>query len=383
MAAMKIAVVGAGIAGLTAAVALQRAGHEVTVLEKRPDISPGAGITLWPNALAALDDVGLGAVLRASGGRVTGGAVLTSSGRQLRKPDPERFVSNLGEPLVVIQRDLLRDVFTAVLEPGTVQFGREVTVTGGLDADLVIGADGISSSVARELNGRLNRRYAGYTAWRGVASADLDEAVAGETLGHGYESGHLPMGDGRTYWFLSGRHREQHAADGVSEKEKVRIARLIDGWAGPLPSLVEATPIGRIRRTGLYDREPARHWTSDRVALIGDAVHPMRPHLGQGGCQAIEDAVTLALLVGDGSSPLPEVLAAYEALRRPRAESIARESRAIGRVLNVRPHFVVATGLRASRWVPDQVLMRHLRSIASGAAWEKVRPEDARMSGPG
>ncbi|GAC57583.1 putative oxidoreductase [Gordonia hirsuta DSM 44140 = NBRC 16056] len=365
---------GAGIAGLTVGVALQRAGHEVVVYEKRPDISPSAGITLWPNALAALDDVGLGAPVRALSGRVAGGAVRTRRGVWLRRPDPQRMIRSLGEPVAVIERSQLRDVFTAILEPGTVRFDTPVTGLDDVDADLIVGADGTGSAVGRALNGRLPQRYAGYTAWRGVAPVDFDEQFAGQTLGPGIEAGHLPLGHGQSYWFVSMAHRERSSVAGVDDREKAYLVRLVKDWVEPLPDLIDATPIGRIFRNGLYDRGPARTWARGNAVLLGDAAHPMRPHLGQGGCQAIEDAATLAGLIGDGSSPLGPVLERYTQLRRPRVAAVERESRAIGRVMNLRPRALVSLGLQGTRLVPEAVMMRHLRSIAGRSAWEQVRP---------
>ena len=215
----RIIVVGAGIAGLSAAVALQRRGHSVSVIEERADTSSGAGISIWPNALAALDRIGLGDEVRRAGGRVSAGAMRWHDGTWLRHPSAERMVTALGEPLVVVRRVALRDILTAALARGTVTHGLAVTGlvdTGGpvrirladsstREADAVVGADGTHSLLARHLNGPLRHRYAGYTAWRGVADYALDPDLAGETLGAGIEVGHVPLGVGQTYWFATER----------------------------------------------------------------------------------------------------------------------------------------------------------------------------------
>ena len=135
--AKRVAVVGAGIAGLASAVALQRRGFDVTVFEERTDTSSGAGISIWPNALAALDEIGLGDAVRDAGGRITGGAMRWRDGTWLRRPQPDRVVKALGEPLVVVQRAALNEVLHSGLKPGTVRAGsrspawrRRVTACG-------------------------------------------------------------------------------------------------------------------------------------------------------------------------------------------------------------------------------------------------------------
>src|SRR3954471_24660584 len=122
-------VVGAGIAGLATAVALQRRGHDVSVLESRADTASGAGISIWPNALAALDHIGLGDAVREAGGRVTAGALRWSDGTWLRRPSRERIVEALGEPLVVVRRSVLNDLLAGALASDTVQFGVTVKDT--------------------------------------------------------------------------------------------------------------------------------------------------------------------------------------------------------------------------------------------------------------
>jgi 2-polyprenyl-6-methoxyphenol hydroxylase-like FAD-dependent oxidoreductase len=379
----RILVIGAGIAGLATANALQQRGHDVTVIEERTDTSSGAGISIWPNALAALDEIGLGDAVRAAGGRITGGAMRWRDGTWLRRPSPQRLVKALGEPLVVIHRNALTSVLADALAEGTLHYGVSarslVTSADGvqvslsdsttIQTDAVVGADGTHSVVARHLNGPLGNRYVGYTAWRGVADCAIDPGVAGEVLGPAVEFGHVPLGGDHTYWFATERVPEGRSAP---RGELAYLKEKFEGWAEPIPAVLAATDPARVLRNDLYDRDPARQWSRGPVVAVGDAAHPMRPHLGQGGCQGLEDAAILASFV-ERRDDLATAFSHFAAFRRPRVHSLVRESKTIGRIVNLPPLLSAAVS-RASVLGPEALVTRHLATVAARSAF--VLPPD-------
>ncbi|WP_006241195.1 FAD-dependent oxidoreductase [Mycolicibacterium tusciae] len=374
----RILVIGAGIAGLATANALQQHGHDVTVLEERTDTSSGAGISIWPNALAALDEIGLGDAVRAAGGRITAGAMRWRDGTWLRHPSPQRLVKALGEPLVVIHRNVLTSVLAGALAEGTLHYGvsaRSLVATAdgvqvGLSdatttqADAVVGADGTHSMVARHLNGPLGNRYVGYTAWRGVADCSIDPDFAGEVLGPSVEFGHVPLGGDHTYWFATERAPEGRSApQGELSYLKAKFA----SWAEPIPTVLTATDPARVLHNDLYDRDRARQWSRGPIVAVGDAAHPMRPHLGQGGCQGIEDAAILASFV-DRTNDLATAFGRFGAFRGPRVRSLVRESKTIGQIVNL-PTLLSAAATRATVLGPEALVTRHLATIAARSAF--------------
>jgi len=374
----RILVIGAGIAGLATANALQQHGHDVTVLEERTDTSSGAGISIWPNALAALDEIGLGDAVRAAGGRITAGAMRWRDGTWLRHPSPQRLVKALGEPLVVIHRNVLTSVLAGALAEGTLRYGvsaRSLVATAdgvqiGLsdetttEADAVVGADGTHSMVARHLNGPLGNRYVGYTAWRGVADCSIDSDFAGEVLGPSVEFGHVPLGGDNTYWFATERAPEGRSAP---QGELSYLRDKFGTWTEPIPTVLAATDPTRVLHNDLYDRDRARQWSRGPIVTVGDAAHPMRPHLGQGGCQGIEDAAILASFV-DRRDDLASAFGRFAAFRGPRVRALVRESKMIGQIVNL-PPLLSAAATRATVFGPEALVTRHLATIASRSAF--------------
>jgi 2-polyprenyl-6-methoxyphenol hydroxylase-like FAD-dependent oxidoreductase len=339
-----VAIAGGGLAGLTLAVALQAQGVDALVLERQPEVrDTGAGISLWPNALAALDAAGLGDVVRSLGRTLAAGGQKRLDGRVALNFSRRSFEAALGEGLICADRGELIRALAGRLRPGTVRTGcavtgyhlgssGEVTVRiadcAGLAVDALVGADGINSAIARELNGPLRSSYSGYTAWRGIAetgsTSESDKIWV--CLAGGREFGWMPVGDRHAYWFATSWLPQGHRFSGG---DGAYLTETFSQWPRPIPDLLAATPAERLVRNDVVDRAMPDRWSDRAVTLVGDAAHPMRPHLGQGGCQAIEDAVVLASCLAKSADPAAAV-ADYERRRRRRARLIVFMSRFSG-----------------------------------------------------
>jgi 2-polyprenyl-6-methoxyphenol hydroxylase-like FAD-dependent oxidoreductase len=223
---------------------------------------------------------------------------------------------------------------------------------------LLVGADGLCSRVRKQLLADGPPRYAGYTSWRGLVAADLDpsdEAV--ESWGRGSRFGIVPVGGGRVYWYATA-----NAEPGADDQGRAALAERFAGFHPPVPSLIEATLPASIVRTDIHDRPPARRWSHGPVTLLGDAAHPMTPNLGQGGCQAMEDAFVLAAALAEEAT-VAGALARYERERLRRANRIVSLSRRFGAVAQWRSALACAVRDLGARWTPGWLLDRRMRRI--------------------
>jgi 2-polyprenyl-6-methoxyphenol hydroxylase-like FAD-dependent oxidoreductase len=374
MTLMRIVIVGGGIGGLAAALALRREGFEPAVYERAPALlEVGAAIAVWPNAFRVLERLGLGEAVLARAGRIRGVRWL---GREGRLYNHFTFPET-GAPAVALHRADLQGALLRELPAGSVRLGKTLAgFDAGVDGvrarfregtevacDVLVGADGLHSRVRAQLLGDGEPVYRGYTVWRGVARlehAALQAGTASEIYGEGRRFGVGPVGLGRTGWWATAN--EPLAAEESPEEHAPKLSRLFDGWCAPVRELIEATPSETILRNAAYDRPAAARWGEGRVTLLGDAAHPMTPNFGQGGCIAIEDAAVLARCLTKYSDA-EQALRLYESRRRARAARVASYSRLYGAVGQWQSS--AATGLRARilSSVPESVGRRLLSLV--------------------
>ena len=346
---MKIAIIGGGIGGLSAALQLLKAGLDVQVYEQAASIGEiGAGIQISPNASRLLIRLGLKPAMDAVGVRPL--AVHQrrwDDGRTLqRAPVGPEVEATFGAPYYHFHRGDLAELLGAAVPAerlhvghrlvGLEQRGERVVARfdngSSTEADLLVGADGIHSRVRHLTFGAEKPRFTGCVAWRGLVPAERIKHLGIEVASHNWMG---PDAHCVHYWVAAGRmmnvvcvveHGTWTSESWTDKGDVAEVLARYDGWHPIVRGLIEAFPETFI--WALHDRAPLPRWSDGRVTLLGDACHPMLPMMAQGAAQSIEDGAALAALLTAMPDDAPGALARYEALRKPRATRLQEASAA-------------------------------------------------------
>ena len=340
---LNVVIAGAGMGGLSAAIALRQAGHNVHLYERAPELAPiGAAISIWPNGMKVLHALGVGQAVEAVAGDMRTMSYSTHAGELLTRFSLDPLYSTVGQRACPIARsELQRLLLDAVgLDHVTLGVGCEgytesesgvaVQLSTGetVQADLLIAANGTHSLLRNTVAGeRIDRRYCGYVNWNGrvkMDSALSDRDEWAQFVGEHKRVSLMPMGPDEFYFFFD----VPLPAGTPNQRDQYRqeLRHHFSGWAAPVQQLIERLDPAGIARVEIHDTQRVPHLVSDRVALLGDAAHAMTPNIGQGGCQAMEDAWVLARSL-EGAESVQAGLKRYEAQRSDRVAGLVLKAR--------------------------------------------------------
>jgi 2-polyprenyl-6-methoxyphenol hydroxylase-like FAD-dependent oxidoreductase len=382
----KVLVVGAGIGGLTAAIALRANSINVEVYEAAPQLpASGTGLGLASNATKVLHTLGIDLGRENCGCALERLELRTARGNMIRALPIQSITAELGDPIVSIHRgDLMRVLLDAAGDT-PIRFGAQIvdfeTADRGLravcadgwttQADVLIGADGIHSRIRSKIAGTASPTDCGYVFWLATVAFDHRRVVpgyAGHYWGKGQRFGLIDIGGGRVYWW--GSKNMPAARARCWRGRKTEILAAFDGWAPEIIDVIERTPDHTIVTVPAQDRPFLEQWGCGPVSLLGDAAHPMQTSLGQGASSAVEDAYVLAEAIARVSDPVA-ALRRYENLRRDRARMLVRSSRRYSRLEQVQNPALRAARDLGVRCTPTWVLKRHnIRPMRFDLAWE-------------
>lgn len=373
---MKYTILGAGIAGLTTAIALQKIGIKAQVFEAAPDIKPlGAGLLLAANAVKAYQHLGIAEKMVERGRLLPTFEILDQEGRTITRADAAAISQKYGLHNFAIHRAALHEALLAELDAEQIITGKKamhfekngdvITIHfqdgATIATDYLIVADGIHSSVRRQLLPDALPRYAGYTCWRAVIDAgDLNLSAASETWGTDGRFGIVPLTDNRIYWFAC---INAPANDAAMRRYTVEdLQRHFGHYHAPIAQILTQTRDEDLIWNDIIDLKPLKKFAFGNIVLIGDAAHATTPNMGQGACQAIEDAVVLADEMAKNSHPAL-AFRAFEQRRLKRTHYIVNNSRALGRVAQLNNPVLAAARNALFRMLPERVNERQMRTL--------------------
>lgn len=341
---MKVAIIGAGVAGVGAALGLSQAGHDVDVYEQAGELrAAGNGVILWPNGTGILAEFGVD--MDGLGVRMDLIDSRTDDGHSLARIQLASVTGRYGSPSVLAARgDLLRRMADR-LPPERLHFGRRCAGVNGtgdgvtvvfsegdsITCDVLIGADGHRSVARRQLFGDLPPSFTGWASWHGITSPPID--LAGRHHVQSFFSaagvcGLHPVGQGRVHWVFETpwadgetvpRHLDGHLDGTTSAVDALRSR--FGGWSSPVPELLESIKDEDITLFPHILHDVLPRWGEGRITLAGDAAHAIPPRAAMGVNQALEDAWVLSRVLADDGDPVRQLLA-YESVRRPRVQRL-------------------------------------------------------------
>jgi FAD-dependent urate hydroxylase len=342
---LKVIIIGAGIGGLAAGIALSQAGFSVEIYDRVQDLRPvGAGISLWSNGVKVLNRLGLGQEMAAIGGPMRHMQYRWRDGTLLNDISLEPLIKTVGQPPYPVTRAELQAMLLRayVAQSGaSVHLGHDcvaiaetgnqviATFSNGVQAqgDLLIAANGVRSNLREYVLGApLLPKYAGYVNWNGLVNASDALAPANTWMiyvGDHQRASMMPVADDRLYFFFD------VPLDPVPESTdfKAELAHYFQGWAEPVQALIAACDPANMARLAIHDVGPLDRLVRGKVALLGDAAHTTCPDLGQGGCQALEDAWVLVESLVVNNLGVEDALERYEQRRLDRVNGLVNKAR--------------------------------------------------------
>ncbi|TCO05373.1 FAD-dependent monooxygenase [Natronoflexus pectinivorans] len=337
----KIAIIGAGIGGLTIGLMLKQKGFNVEIFESSSEIKPvGAGIIIANNAMQVFQKLGMQAKIEKAGNRISKIKITDSQLNSLSVVDLSEYEQKYGVANIAIHRGELQRLLAEEIGYENIKLSKRLIkiekeelfkLTFEDDSTIaiktLIGADGIKSIVRDQLFSENTLRNANQICWRGVCEIDLPENYQkelNEAWGRGKRFGFVKLNEKKVYWYALAN------AKNVTTNE-VNLVNLFDEFHKDIPSIISSTSKDQIITNEIIDLKPIYKWQSENVCLIGDAAHATTPNLGQGACQAIEDAYVLGKLIDDGFM-IEQSFEQFEQLRRNKAHRIVNRSWTVGKI---------------------------------------------------
>lgn len=370
---MKFLISGGGICGLTTALVLQKKGYEVIVYEAASEIKAvGAGLVLSTNAIKALRAIGIADEILAQANLLDSFDITLANGEQLMNTDAQGLASKYGSiGNATIHRADLHQLLLNLLTDKVVfktgkrgvsmqQDSKGVTLNfadgTSEQGDFLIACDGINSPIRKQLLPQSLSRYAGYTCWRAVVNVtegQFNTKRATETWGKNGRFGVVPLSNNRIYWFAC--INATQARDATMKAYKVSdLQACYQNYHAPIPQLLALTSDKDLLWNDIEDIKPIKQFAFDRILLAGDAAHATTPNMGQGACQAIEDAAILAKCLKE-DKPIQELFKTFEKLRIPRTTKIVNTSWTLGKAAQLTNPILISIRNFALKITPQSV----------------------------